>query len=211
MQIQSQIQSQIQTHMYDQTKLTDRELLARTERLVRTERKLTLEILNMINEVWSRRAFLEAGCSSCYAWLTKGLGYSEGAASRRLRSAEMLRKVPDVGIKIEEGTLNISTLAQAQSAIRAEEKRTGEALTTAVRTDLVSKIESCTQKQTEGKLAARFPEALPRQEFVRPIDGSRAKGGTNAIVNLRALCRAHNVLAAERSFGLGHMEKFRNG
>lgn len=156
-------------------RLTNSELLSRAAKLVRTERKITLEILNVINAVYARRAYAEAGYSSCYVWLTRGLGYSDGAASRRLRSAEMLRNVPTIANKIEEGAINLSTIAQTQSAIRNEEKRTGEKISVSERIELVQKIESCTQKEVEFKLAAIFPEALPKHEVVRPINELHAK------------------------------------
>lgn len=165
----------MQTRKWTVDHLTNRELLSRAAKLVRTERKITLEILNAINAVYARRAYAEAGYSSCYTWLTKGLGYSESAASRRLRSAEMLRTVPAIAKKIEDGAINLSTLAQTQSAIRNEEKRTGETFSTSERGEIVQKIEACTQRETEVKLAAIFPEALPRQELVLPVDESHAK------------------------------------
>lgn len=72
------------------SKIRNHELLARLEKLSRTERKITHVILWHILEVDTRKLFAGPGYSSCFEYLTKGLGYSEGSANRRLQSARSI-------------------------------------------------------------------------------------------------------------------------
>lgn len=155
--------------------VSNRELLLKAEALVRSERKITLEILNCINEVFRRRAYVEAGFPNLFEWLTKGLGYSEAAASRRLRSAELLRAVPETAEKIATGELNLSGLSMAQSVIRQEEKRSGEKMNHSMKAKVVEKIEACTQREAEKNLAALFPEVVSKKESIRAIDETHVR------------------------------------
>ena len=83
--------------------LTDEDLLARFGRLVQTERKITHLVLQCIAEVDSRKLYFERGSSSLYEFLIQQYGYSPSAAIRRIESARLLRDVPEISKKIEEG------------------------------------------------------------------------------------------------------------
>jgi hypothetical protein len=99
-------------------------------------------------------------------------------------------------------------------------------------TALLTKLEPA-QKETPRETAAKsVPKKLRRYviqkaqtcEYVDPVTKQRcnsthnlqvdhiipkAHGGTNALSNLRCLCRQHNMHAAEQVFGREHMNKFR--
>lgn len=70
--------------------LTDKTLLNELKRISRQEREITTNILHHIKEVEKRKLFSDLKYSSMLEYLIKDLGYSEGAASRRLQSARML-------------------------------------------------------------------------------------------------------------------------
>ncbi len=93
------------------------ELIARLEKLARTERKITHLILWHILEVEERRIYAELGYDGMYSYLTRGLGYSDGSAYRRLQSARLLKHVPHIAEKIEAGSLNLSQLTQVQKSL----------------------------------------------------------------------------------------------
>ncbi len=71
--------------------------------VVRNERISTREVLEMINQAFERKHHLEQGYSSLFDYLVKGHGYSEGSAQRRIQAAKLLRVIPEVGNKIEDG------------------------------------------------------------------------------------------------------------
>lgn len=59
---------------------SDDVLIQRMEKLVRTERKITHLVLIHINEIEGRKLHLSMGYDGMYSYLTKGLGFSDGAA-----------------------------------------------------------------------------------------------------------------------------------
>ena len=84
------------------------------------EREVTLSVLHYLLEVERRQLFARLGFSSLYEYAVKDLGYSEGSAHRRIASMRLLRSLPELEAKIENGSLPLSTLSQAQSFFRQE-------------------------------------------------------------------------------------------
>src|SRR5688572_29156665 len=109
--------------------LTSQELLISARRVSARERQMTTEVLWHIKEIEDRKLYLSLGFASLFELVVSDLGYSQGAAARRIQSARLLRDVPEISSQIESGELNISTLSTAQKFIREEEKRSGERLT----------------------------------------------------------------------------------
>ncbi|MGZ3684264.1 MAG: HNH endonuclease [Bdellovibrionota bacterium] len=141
--------------------MTNAELVTKLDLLVRSERRITDEILQLIREADRRQLHLELGYPNLYDWLEKGFGYSRGAAARRIQAARLLEAVPEARAKLEEGALNLSTLAQVQSAVRKAERECGKSLP--LREELVRKVEGKSTDDVRKILAAEFPEQKPRE------------------------------------------------
>ena len=154
--------------------LSNDNLITAVRSLVREERRITREILDHINEVARRRLYADLGFSSIFDWLVKDLGYSESAAYRRMQAARVLLAVPHVACKLESGELGLTVLSKVQTFIRADEKRTGEKLSTQEKSDILAKVESCSGREVDYRLAQHFPEvaAVP-SEKVRAIGESQ--------------------------------------
>ncbi len=135
------------------------QLQEKLDRLVRHERELLNEILDIIIAADASRSFLELGHASLFAWLTNHFKYSESAAKRRIDAARLKKSVPAIECKLENGSLNLSTVSKAQSAIRAEEIRTKTKMTEIQKAKVVELIEGKTGLETEKILMAKFPEA----------------------------------------------------
>ena len=75
-------------------------------------------ILLHIAEMEKRQIYAELGYDGMYSYLVRKLGYSEGSAYRRLHSARLLNQVPELAVKIEEGSLNLTQLAQVQKCLK---------------------------------------------------------------------------------------------
>jgi hypothetical protein len=151
----------------DFTAISNIELHQRMIRLARTERKLTHHILLHINEVESRGLHLELGFGGVIDYLTKGLGYSEGSAYRRLQSARLLKANPQVADKIEKGTLNLSQLAQVQKHIRTEVNHGNEVPTERVQ-EILATLENRNSFQTAQALAIAFDTPIQEIEILKP-------------------------------------------
>jgi len=94
--------------------LSDMDLLSATKKIVTEERELTLNILRHLREVEKRMLYARRGFQSLYDYSVKELGYSEGAAHRRIASMRLLKELPELESKVESGALPLSTLANWQ-------------------------------------------------------------------------------------------------
>ena len=72
--------------------LSNTQLFASFENLVRSERKVTAQVLECIAEIDRRKIYLEKNFTSLFDYLVKDLGYSPGAAMRRIDAARLLEK-----------------------------------------------------------------------------------------------------------------------
>ena len=152
--------------------LPNNSLVTKLRSLIKEEREISLKILELINEAERRRLHLELGFPSLFEWLTRELGYSAAAAMRRIDSARLLRKVPTIAKQIESGKLNLTNLARVQSAIRAEEKRTGKQIEPE---QLVNAIEGKTSREVEQHLAQTFPGSAYKADSARAITDSQIR------------------------------------
>ena len=158
--------------------MTNREIESKMQALVKTERQITGEILTLVNLAQERKLYLELGFPSLFEWLVKGHHYSESAAYRRIQAARLLQSVPEISEKLDSGEVNLSTLAKAQSAIQACEKKTGEKLSSEIKASLVKKIEWKTQLEAERAILTVLPEAKSVQEKLSPVDADTSKLST---------------------------------
>ncbi len=101
---------------------TDCELLKSTKALVKEERHLLSKILKSLKEVERRKLFSDLGYRSLFEYAVKELGYSEGQAGRRIQAMRLINEIPEVEEKIENGSLSLSNISQAQSFFREMRK-----------------------------------------------------------------------------------------
>lgn len=135
-------------------------LILNFENLVRTERKITHVVLLHIAEIEERKIYAELGYDGMYSYLTRGMGYSEGSAYRRLQSARLLKQVPAVAEKIENGSLNLTQLTEVQKCIK------GQSATIAQ--EVLSKIENKNTFETHKVLAVELGLSVQTHEKLRP-------------------------------------------
>ena len=139
------------------------ELMNRFSKLVQTERKITHLVLECIAEIYLERAY-----PSLFDYLVKAFGYSPSAAVRRIESARLMREVPEIATKIEEGSLNLSQLSQVQQAIRIKQKQDSRRVSSEEKREILKKIENTTQNQTELILAKELnlPAIIEEKERI---------------------------------------------
>jgi hypothetical protein len=176
--------------------MTDFELEEKLRSLVQKERRITQEILELIREAERRSLHLIRGYPSLYEWLVSAYGFSRAAAYRRVQAAKLISEVPAVREKMLAGELNLTTVAQLQSAVRKEEKRIGEKFGADLKQELVSRIEKKSPEETAKILTKHFPEVVVKKESLRVV----AMEHSRLVVTLEekdaeALKRVHALLS----------------
>lgn len=136
------------------------QLIQRFEKLVRTERKITHLVLLHIAEIEERKIYADLGFDGMYSYLTRGLGYSEGSAYRRLQSARLLKQVPAVAEKIENGSLNLTQLTEVQKCIKGQ--------SAIIAQEVLSKIENKNTFETHKVLAVELGLPIQTHEKLKP-------------------------------------------
>jgi hypothetical protein len=123
--------------------LTDKVLIEDTKVLVSKEREVLVKLLHHLKEIDSRKLYSDLGYSSLFAYMTKGLGYSESSAGRRIQAARLLKTHPEIETKIEQGSLNLTNLNQVAFAFKDKSVDQKE---------LLSKIENKSSEETKKEI-----------------------------------------------------------
>ena len=135
------------------SQLNNFELEASLKNLVSKERQLLHVILEHIKEVDTRKIYLERAYSSLYEYLIKELNYSGSAAMRRIEAARLLKEVPLLKEKIQDGSLNLSQICELSKAIKEKEKTLEVKVSASQKAELVAIISGKTTQETQRDLA----------------------------------------------------------
>jgi hypothetical protein len=92
--------------------LSDSQLIKRLDALVQKERETTLEVIRHRFEMDRRNLYLCIGYSSLFEFCTRNLGYSESAASRRIKAARCIRNFPEIFDMLIKNELNLSVVCK---------------------------------------------------------------------------------------------------
>lgn len=139
--------------------LTDKQLLTDTKALANEERKVTAKILYHIKEIEVRKLFTELGYSSLFDYVVKELGYTRGSAFRRINSARMIKDMPSVIKKFEEGTISLTNLSKAADKFRQENITDKE-----IKKEIIATIENTSARECDKILSEiTTPNSLPIQ------------------------------------------------
>ena len=155
--------------MLNPKSLNDSDLLSQTHDLVTKEKQITLDILHYLREIRLRKLYLARGYSSLFDFCTKELGYSEGAAHRRISCMYLLVQLPEVEEKIKENKVNLSTLSQLSSHIRREEKHNNSKIPKEEKLQLLAQIENKSQELCQRELLKHSSQGNMSMDRQRPI------------------------------------------
>ncbi len=126
--------------------LTPDALTARLLELRGAERLNLVELLWHLGEMDRRRAYLELGFSSLFAYCTDALGYPKASAFRRTTSARLFVRFPVVGEYLADGRLNLTTLVALKDVLQPENHR-----------ELLDSAAGRTEHEVEVLVASRQP------------------------------------------------------
>lgn len=146
--------------------LTDKALLQDIKKLVQKELDSTTGVLHHLKEIERRKLFCDLGYSSIVEYAIKELGYAETAALRRVKSARLINEMPELSEKINNGSLSLSNLAQADIFFKREDIHEPSK-----KRIILKKIENQSARQCEKTLMELSPsKPLPKesQKLITP-------------------------------------------
>ena len=106
--------------------ISNKELLLHTKLLVQKERRIHIQVLRHLAEIDSRKLFFKQGFSSLFDYVVRELGYSEGAAYRRIKAMKLCREIPETANRLKSGRLSLSSASQLQVFFEKQDKRIKE-------------------------------------------------------------------------------------
>ena len=180
--------------------LPDQVLLAQTRSLARHEQALQILVLDHLREIEARALHLRRGYSSLFDYAVRELGYSDGAAWRRIKAMRLCSDTPLARERLEDGSLSMSAAAQLQNTF----ERLDRTATRGGRT---------TDHSTPAALPSGAAPAAPAeaQPPVLPLDGAareelvdRATGkSTREVKQLLASVDPESAVPDDRVRALG--------
>lgn len=139
------------------THLTDKQLHTDAKNLASYERKITAQLLHHLREIETRKLFSEYGYKSLFAYCVQELGFSEAAAVRRINGSRLLKQLPEIEKKIENGDLTLSNLSKAVDKFKQENITDKE-----FQKEVLNTIENTSSKECEKVLSEIItPNNLP--------------------------------------------------
>ena len=143
---------------------SDHDLLNRAQTLAASERKIIREVIETLEEIESRKLYLERGYPSMYAFCTECLGYSPGSAQRRIESMRLIKRMdPAAQVHVKEGLasgrLNLTQLSQVSQVARAEKYAPAQAL------ELLKSVEALPPRESEKTVLAVRTQPVPQREI----------------------------------------------
>ncbi len=126
-------------------------LALRLRELAGEERNVQVDFLLHLDEFDRRRAFVEAGHASLWAYCLEALHLREGAAGRRIQAMRVLRRFPTLEAPLRDGRLCLSTLALL-----------GQVLTEENVDDLLTRAAFRTRAEVEHLVASVQARTAPR-------------------------------------------------
>lgn len=117
--------------------------------LRKKEKQISAEILEKLQLMEDRKAYLKLGYSSIFDYLIRGLGYSSSRAYERQSCLRLTKEIPELKTKIDQGKLTYSTLTTAFKVLK--KKSTNE------KRILLEKLENKSSRQVRELLAEPAP------------------------------------------------------
>lgn len=145
--------------------LTDKNLLIDTKNLAQTERNVTLRLLHHLKEIDHRKLYSDCRCTSLFDYCVRELGYSEASAQRRIVAARMLADIPEIGDKIENGSLTLTNISLVNQFFKKPNERK----------EVLKEVEGLSKKECEKKLFEISKTEIPVQESKKRISEDKVQ------------------------------------
>ena len=143
--------------------IKDQELLTKIKSLVQNERDVLTQILHHLREVEVRKLFSELGYANLFEYAVRELKYGDGQAARRISAMRLIQEMPQVEQKIQDGSLSLSNLSQAQSYFRTVQKTSP--IKPVEKLEILEQLENKSAREGEKLLLSLQPSVpLPKEK-----------------------------------------------
>src|SRR5205085_2828938 len=88
--------------------------------LAKVEQKTCVDVLRHLMEIERRRLYAEQGYPSLFSFTVEVLGYSEGAAGRRIAAMRLMRDLPEAEDALEKGSIGLTVASALHHIFRRE-------------------------------------------------------------------------------------------
>jgi hypothetical protein len=184
--------------------LSNSQLVLQLKAKAENERKLLMEILYALQEVEMRQLHLELGYPDLYTFAMKELGYSAGAAYRRISAMRLLQSVPEAAPQLESGELALENASQAQSFFRKEDLRRKEQgeqkLSLNEKREVVAELLGKSTREGQRVLMERSPDVMMPAEKTRALPEQKTLVQFIASAELMEKLEELKHLLAHRNF-----------
>jgi hypothetical protein len=154
--------------------------------------------LQHLLEVENRKLHLKEGYSSLYQYAIEVLHYSEALAFRRISAMRLMKEIPQIKTSIEEGTIQLTQLTQAQQYFKSKAKDSVP-LNKDEKVEILESLKNKTTRETEIVFAALNPEQVTRDK-IRPITD------VNTLIGSFALFCPYIKLKPKKAIPLGEAD-----
>ncbi len=123
-----------------------------------SENGILAELILHLSELDERKAFRELGYSSLFTYCTEALGYSSGAAYRRVEAARCLKTNPEIYDLIKVGKINLCAVAEINKIKEVDAK-----------TEVINAAEGKSKEAVKILTTPFLPAQKPKKEIIKPI------------------------------------------
>ncbi len=128
--------------------LSDDQLHSSTVQAAKREREETINLLKHLSEVEHRHLFSKFTCDSLHAYCVDYLKMSHPHAGRRVSASRLLHEIPAIEEKVRIGTMNLTSVCQANTFFR-KEAAAGNELRSKDKIELLTQLEGQSTRQVD--------------------------------------------------------------
>lgn len=147
------------------THLDNQELIASTERALQHSREAEVEVLRHFQEIEDRRLWVETG--SLYKYIALTFHLTADQIYPRLQAMRVMRTIPEVEEKLEQGELSVTNVLKAHQVFQAESKEREVSLEE--KRETLESLENASTKEADKILAEKYPQSKRPAEKVKPV------------------------------------------
>ncbi len=145
--------------------LENKELVESTKRALNILSKAEANVLRHFQEIEGRRLWTGAG--SLYKYIAATFGLTADQIYPRLQAMRLMRAVPEVEKKIEEGALSVTNALKAQQAFTSESKE--RVVSLEEKRQVLDTLSHASTKEADHILAQKYPETQKPCEKIKPV------------------------------------------